>query len=177
MDNMKNMAAVKIKTDRLLLSPIDYSHTEEMFTQFDKETTRYMFPKPAEKIEETRAFIKTSLEELSNGTALQLMIIIEKTKEFIGCAGIHKINSLKPELGIWIKKYSYGNGYGIEAITGMIKWVKETIEFDYLVYPVDKKNLQSRRIPERNGGIIGREYKEINKAGFELDIVEYWIYK
>ncbi|HMA63891.1 MAG: GNAT family N-acetyltransferase [Fibrobacterota bacterium] len=173
----KDLTSVRIKTDRLILLPIDYLHAEEIFTNFDTGITQYMFPKPAENIGGTNAFIKTALEELANGTTLQLQILVDNTNEFIGCAGLHRIDSQNPELGIWIKKTSHGNGYGIEAITGMIIWARENLEFDYLAYPVDKRNYPSRRIPEKNGGILGREFKKINQAGFELDMIEYWIYK
>jgi len=177
MSSKLNLLSTTIKTSRLLLLPIDYTHIEEIFHNFNAEITRYMFPKPASKIEETKAFIESSLKELAEGTALQLQILADKSNEFIGCAGIHKINSLHPELGIWIKKSTHGNAYGLEAITGMINWAKQNIEFEYLIYPVDKRNAASRRIPERNGGVIGRELKTINQVGFELDEVEYWIYR
>ena len=44
------------------------------------------------------------------------------------------------------------------------------------MYPVDKKNISSRKIPESLGGIIETEYKTTNMAGKILDEVEYRIY-
>jgi hypothetical protein len=58
----------------------------------------------------------------------------------------------------------------------MIEWAKASIEYEYLRYPVDKRNIPSKRIPEQLGGIIGRELKKINQSGNELDEVEYQIY-
>jgi RimJ/RimL family protein N-acetyltransferase len=83
---------------------------------------------------------------------------------------------MDPELGIWTKKSSHNNGYGIEAMNGLIEWVNKNIKFDYLKYPVDKRNKASRRIPERNNGKIVKEYKNKGLGGKELDEVEYWIY-
>lgn len=177
MKNKIDLTKVKIKTEKLLLLPINYTYTEEIFQHFNKDITLYMFPAPAKQIEETKAFIGASLTKLANGTTLQLVITINSTNEFIGCAGLHEIDSKRPELGIWLKKNAHGNGYGLKTITEMIKWSRENIDFEYLVYPVDKRNPASRRIPERNGGIIKREFKIINQAGFELDEIEYWIYK
>jgi [ribosomal protein S5]-alanine N-acetyltransferase len=108
---------------------------------------------------------------------LVLAILEEEKSEFLGLAGLHNIKSKTPEIGIWIKKSAHGNKYGLEAITAFIHWAKTNIDYTHLRYPVDKRNIASRRIPEMNGGIIMKEYKKINQRGFELDEVEYWIYK
>ncbi len=172
-----NLLNMQIETERLLLIPINSDYAEDIFINFTSEITTYMFPRPATEICETLNFIKTSVNGLENGTNLQLVILHKDSKEFIGCAGLHNIGNLDPELGIWIKKSNHSNGYGLEAVTAIINWARVNIDFEYLRYPVDKRNYASRRIPERNGGIIKREYKNINQTGFELDEVEYWIYK
>ena len=56
------------------------------------------------KIEETYEFIRSSIEGLKNGSNLQLIILKKPSNEFIGCAGLHRINTKNPELGIWTKK-------------------------------------------------------------------------
>ena len=89
--------------------------------------------------------------------------------------GLHSINDV-PEFGVWTKKSSHGNGYGKEAIHALYKWACRNIEFDYITYPVDKRNVASRKIPESLGGVVAKEYKQENLAGFELDEVEYHIY-
>ena len=105
-----------------------------------------------------------------------LAILRKDTREFLGCAGFHNPKSKTPEFGIWIKKTSHGNGYGKEAITALYDWVCGKFEFDYILYPVDKRNIASRKIPESLGGVIKKEYKEKNLVGFELDEVEYHIF-
>lgn len=61
-------------------------------------------------------------------------------------------------------------------MTAFYDWACENISFDYIKYPVDKRNIPSRKIPESLGGVIAREYKSINQSGFDLDEVEYYIY-
>jgi len=165
-----------IETDRLLLKPITLDFAEDIFNEFSWDITKYMYPKPAEKIEETYDFIKNSLMNLKNGIDLQMVIINKNEDEFIGCIGLHNINTLTPELGIWTKKLSHKNGYGLEAMTGLIEWSHKNIKFNYLIYPVDKKNIASRKIPEKNGGKIMEEKKTKGMAGNELDEYVYWIY-
>lgn len=172
-----NLLETKIETKRLLLVPINPSYAEDIFANFTAVITLYMYPKPAKQIDETLEFINTSLKGLENGTNLQLVILRKDSKEFIGCAGLHHVGQIDPELGIWTKKASHGNGYGLEAITAIIDWAWSNIRFEYLRYPVDKRNYPSRRIAELNGGVAKKEYRHINQSGFELDEVEYWILK
>ena len=167
---------ITIETERLLLKPISFDYAEEIFKEFTQEITKYMPPKPAEKIEETKMFIRNSLKGLEEGSNLQMVIINKNDNEFIGCIGLHNINTLEPELGIWTKKSSHKNGYGLEAMNGLIEWANKNIKFKYLKYPVDKRNMASRRIPERNNGKIMKEYKNVGMGGNELDEYEYWIY-
>jgi RimJ/RimL family protein N-acetyltransferase len=163
-----------IETERLLLKPISYEYAEYIFKEFTQEITEYMMPKPAESIEETKEFIKKSLDELKKGTNFQLVIVNKENNEFIGCIGLHNIDKTDPELGIWIKKSSHHNGYGLEAMNRLIGWANENIKFEHLKYPVDKRNKASRRIPERNNGKIMKEYKDTGMGGNELDEIELY---
>ena len=171
-----NLLDVVIETERLILKPITLDFAENIFMEFTSEITKYMYPKPSEKIEETYGFIENSLEKLNNGKDLQMVILNKKKDEFIGCIGLHNINTLEPELGIWTKKSSHNNGFGLEAMTGLIEWTHKNIKFNHLIYPVDKKNIASRKLPEKNNGIIMKENKTVGMAGNELDEYVYWIY-
>ena len=81
----------------------------------------------------------------------------------------------EPELGIWLKKAAHGNGYGLETITALKNWAEVNLEFDRLLYPVDRRNFPSRRIPERLGGKVVSQSKVISWGGAELDEVVYGI--
>lgn len=168
---------VEIKTERLLLRPIEIKYAAEIFDEFTNEITAYMFPKPSENIAGVIDFIMSSINGMEEGNNLQFVIIKKASLEFIGCSGLHNIGESDPELGVWIKKNEHGNRYGLEAITSMINWAKSNVQFEYLRYPVDRRNYSSRRIPEQNSGTIQREFKSISQNGIELDQVEYWIYK
>ena len=113
---------------------------------------------------------------MSIGQELQVVILNKTTEEFLGHGGISKLNTNTPELGIWIKKGAHGNKYGREAVGGLKKWAERNLIYKYLTYPVDKRNVASRKIAEALGGSIEAEYKEENTAGNLLDIVEYRIY-
>jgi len=167
----------RIESNRLIQFPISHKYDDVLFHEFTENITKYMFPKSAETIADTMTFIEDSLIGLRNGEILQLVIIDKETKEFIGCSRLNNVRSINPELGIWVKDSSHGHGFGLEAINALILWANNNLNYQYLIYPVDKRNIASRRIPEKNNGIIAKEEKEINQSGFELDEVIYHIYK
>lgn len=171
-----NYIDIIIKSKRLKLVPIALKHAEDIFTNFTQEVTKYMYPKPADDVFETKAFIEGSLERMKKNNNVQLVIQNKDKGEFIGCVGLHSTDCNTPEFGIWTKKSSHGNGYGREAIQALFNWACENIKFDYILYPVDKRNIPSRNIPKSLGGKVAREFKSINQSGFELDELEYHIY-
>lgn len=170
-----NLLNVKIFTPRLLLKPISMDYKEVIFSEFTEEITTYMYPRPAENITDTETFIQQSLEGLKKGTNLEIVILAKDSQEFLGCAGIHNLNK-EPALGIWLKKSAHGNRYGLEAITALKEWADKNLDYEYLIYPVDKRNIASRKIPESLGGKIVKEYEKLNLSGNILQIVEYWIF-
>jgi ribosomal-protein-alanine N-acetyltransferase len=171
-----DLTSLRIEGDRVTLQSIKESDSPEIFKEFTSEITQYMFPKPAEKIEETLSFIFVSLDGMRGGWDLVLVITRKENGEFFGCCGFHgKRNPRTPELGIWIKKEAHGNKYGREAIITLTSWAVENIDFDYAIYPVDKANIASRKIPEALGGTIFDEKRAKNMSGNYLDEVIYKI--
>ena len=171
-----DLTSLRIEGERIILLSITESCSPEIFKEFTPEITRYMFPRPAEKIEETLSFISGSLEGMLSGRDLVLVIKKKESGEFLGCCGLHgKGNPRTPELGIWLKKDAHGKKYGREAIRILTLWAVENIDFDYIMYPVDKANIASRKIPESLGGIIFEEKRVRTMSGGFLDEVVYKI--
>ncbi|NJL65545.1 MAG: GNAT family N-acetyltransferase [Methylacidiphilales bacterium] len=172
-----NLLQIEIITNRLVLKVIDMQYKTEIFREFTAEITTYMYPRAANEISDTEAFIQNSLAGLREGCNLQLVILKKDTKEFLGCTGIHRMNTKMPEFGIWLKKSAQGNHYGFETIAALKKWGEENLDCEGFVYPVDRDNYPSRRIPERLGGKIVKEYNKENLSLNILHLVEYWIPK
>jgi RimJ/RimL family protein N-acetyltransferase len=167
---------ITIETKNLCLQGITLKYRDDIFKEFTPEITTYMFPKPAEKIEETVEFIETSIKENKEGSNFQIVILNKVSKDFLGCGGLHHIDRKTPELGIWIKKSAHGHGYGKEAIIALKEWADKNLDYEYILYAVDAENQASRRIPEFFGGEIAREYDEVSMSGRKLYLLEYRIY-
>lgn len=168
-----DLSNIQIQTERLLLVPVAMEFKELMFHEFQEPITLFMYPKPAVRIEETEDFIKSATLEQITGT--DLTMAITKSGEFLGCAGLHNLNTEIPELGIWIKQSAHGNKYGQEAIAGLKKWADENISYKYITYPVVEQNIASRKIAESLGGKIMKEYEKETLSGRTYHMLEYWI--
>lgn len=166
-----------ITTERLLLVPLSLEYAEDLFAEFTDEITEYMYPKTPINIQETIDYITQAIPKMQKGTDMTRVILNKDTKEFLGAGGLHQLDTDTPEPGIWIKKSAHGNGYGKEAIAALKDWAEKNLKYSYLKYPVDKRNIGSRKIAESLGGIIEDEYQKANMAGKMLDEVEYRIYK
>ncbi|MFH1607788.1 MAG: GNAT family N-acetyltransferase [archaeon] len=168
---------IKIRTEHLILEPISMKFKEDIFSEFTKEITTYMYPQPPKDIKETEKFILDSIRENHERKNMQMVILKKGSGEFLGCTGLHKVNTRNPELGIWIKKSAHGNKYGLETISALKKWADKELNYDYLYYPVAKENIASRKIPEILGGKLIKEFVGKNIKGKKMEEVEYRIYK
>ncbi len=167
---------VEIVTERLILRPIHLNDIAPIAREFDEQIAQYMYPPAARSRMDVAPFIANSIEGLSNNTNLQ-MVAMNKVSpdEFVGCIGLHEVDTHTPVLGIWLAKNFHRQGLGLEGIQALCGWAATEIECDYLKYPVDRANMPSRRIPESLGGEVEDEYDRITPDGRTLNIVEYRI--
>lgn len=170
-----SMPIPMLASDRLTLVPISRAHRADIYVEFTPAITTYMLPRPAADISETDAFIDRAVADMAAGDELQWVMIDRTDGAFIGCIGLHRIRRVDPELGLWVKASAHGRGLGLEAASTAIQWAREHLKITHLRYPVDRRNLASRRIPERHGGVVQREFQTTGLGGNALDSVEYWI--
>lgn len=166
----------KIETENLLLIPVSMDYAEEMFKEFTDEITKYMYPPTPKEIKETASFVVESIDKFLKSEDVTVVVLKKDTHEYLGNAGIHKINTKTPELGVWIKKGAHGHGYGKEAVTGLKEWADKNLDYEYIKYPVAEENIASRKIPESLGGKEVNKYSQVNGNGVALNIVEYYIF-
>lgn len=168
-----DLATVVIEAGRLRLDPLTELDTRAIFESFTPTITRYMVPKVPEHIGETEAFVAAAIRGLEERTDLHLVIRGRANNEFLGICALH--DRAEPELGIWLKIAAHGRGYGREAIAMLIDWARAHVVFERLLYPVDRRNAPSVRIPESLGGKIIGARKQVSQSGRELDEVIYAI--
>jgi [ribosomal protein S5]-alanine N-acetyltransferase len=177
---MDDFAFLQITSDRLILAPLSLAYAAAIFQEFTPEVTRFMYPKPAKDLQETEKFVRSAIRGIEKGIDLTWVILKKPDKsadrEFLGLCALHRANTDTPEFGIWTKVAAQGNGFGREAIAALKGWIDENLQYDYLMYSVDYRNLPSRKIPESLGGQMGRSFQLMSLEGKLLDLIEYRIY-
>lgn len=172
-----SLSEVTILTPRLKLIPISDKYCPDIFTEFTQDIARYMVPTPAQNLQQVQGVVSSGIRLLQAGTDLGLIILDKQTEEFIGMAGLHRLTTSTPEIGIWIKKSQHGQGLGRQAVSAIKSWADSCLHYKYLIYPVDKRNLASRKIVESLGGKIASEQLKTKSDGQVLDEVVYHIYR
>ena len=171
-----SLLEVRLLSPRLVLRPVVESDAPVIFQEFSPAITHYMIPKAAEHIEESLAFIRASEKGMRAKRELVCAILEKPSGDFAGCCGLHlRATWEEPELGIWIRAGVHRKGYGREAVKAMAEWAFQHLSYPNLIYPVDRNNLASRRIPESMGGFEFAEKLVLTQRGTTLDEVVYKI--
>lgn len=151
---------MNIETSRLVLVHVSEEYVENIFKHFNEQIITYMFPTVAKDMSETREVVQRFIEQRKNNTDYVFAITLKTNDEFIGLVGLHDLKNEIPELGIWTKIEAHGNHYGREAIGGLIEYARD-LGIKKLCYPVDRRNIASKKIPLFYKGKLSSEYKEV----------------
>ena len=172
---MPDLTTLILDSERLRLLPVSETYTELIFREFTPEVATYMHPRPASERLETEAFVEAAKRANREGSSLNMVITDRESGDFLGCMGLHKLADKRPEFGIWVKQSAHMHGYGREAIHALKRWADQHIPYDYLIYPVDSRNMASRKIPESLGAAIISQYDDTGGMGQDLTLIKYRI--
>lgn len=174
---MTDYTSLNLISERIHLVPIHMKYAQDICKHFTAEITQFMWPSAPKTQAEINQHIISQQLEMKNGREISMIIIDKSIEEFFGYASIHQADSKTPELGIWLKKSAHGFHYGFEALDLLKKWAENNLIYDYIKYPVDKRNIASRKLAEKLGGEIKDEYVKTSESGNLLDEVEYHFIK
>lgn len=172
---LPDLTHLTIETDRLRLKAISNLYIDDIFREFTPAVATYMYPTPAEDRTDTQAFVTEAMEGNRLARDLTLVITDRETGEFLGCAGLHKLAEPRPEFGIWVKESAHMHGYGREAVRALKRWADKHLNYEYLIYPVDSRNIASRKIPESLGACIVNQFDGTSGLGQPLTLITYRI--
>lgn len=88
----------RVYTKRLLLTPISMECKLDIFREFTKELTTYLYAESDTKIEYTENFINQSLLNMQKAEELIIVILKKDSQEFLGSSSIHQINTQYPQI-------------------------------------------------------------------------------
>jgi chorismate synthase len=173
--NPNDYSNFELKTQRLLLKAVSFDYLQDIFDEFSGEINSFTYISQT-NIADTAKYISDSIKQNQDGKGLELVILDKETQEFLGCCGIHKTDTKTPVFGIWLKKSAHNQKFGKEAITNLFIWAEKNLNFEYLKYDVDKKNIASKKIPESLGGKVVKEFIKETADKRKLNIIQYNIF-
>ena len=125
--NIGNRPVVTLTTDRLALRPTTPADAQRAFEiQSDWDVTRMLrmaqFPPDADDM---AGWFGEHRQEWIAGTAFRFAI--ERQGRMIGLVDIDEIDGEEGELGYWLEKPSWGQGYAFEAAQAVVTFAFEQI--------------------------------------------------
>jgi len=143
-----------LDTDRLLLRRFkqdDAPHIVTLAGNYDvaKMTLNIPHPYPADG---ATAFIERSQLAWDKGERYGFAIVLKDSDTFMGVIGIiPELQHLRAEVGYWIGKPFWGNGYVTEALKSVIEFGFKTIDLNRISASYRVDNPASGRVMEKAG--------------------------
>ncbi|RKT14285.1 RimJ/RimL family protein N-acetyltransferase [Paraburkholderia sp. RAU2J] len=145
---------IQIESTRLLIKPFSANGADAAFSFITPSLTRHMAWEPPASRQDFDGVWRSWVPSIDDGSDYVLAIRQRADGSFLGLAGLHRVRTESPELGIWIREDRHRNGFGSEAVTLVAHWATRTVGCESFTYPVAEENRPSRRIAESLGGVI-----------------------
>ena len=122
-------------------------------TEADRAHARVFLPwvDTAKSIEDSRTYLKQSLEKFASGNGMSLGIWVDG--QLVGGVGFHYFDRThrKTEIGYWLAGWMEGQGIMTQCVARLLEYVFDELKFNRVEIRCASHNLRSRKIPERLG--------------------------
>ncbi len=163
MDKSSLEQLCRFETDRLLVRCWQAVYTEAANKAFAASVLEILTPKvtkslpdgwqQVDTIDKAKKWIGNRIEE-----SVFLVAQANSTKKVVGFMFLYPDDaSIKPQtlrMGYLISENSWGIGLGSELVGGLVDWCVQNTDFESVSGGVEKENLGSIRVLEKNGFII-----------------------
>lgn len=164
-DNIEIYEFPLLESSRLILRNFTQSDKEDLFKlRSDDEVMRYMDTSKMKNIEEAEKFINQILNSFITKNGISWAITEKQIKLFIGYCGFWKIlwPVKKAEIGYAIIPGFWNKGFILEALTTILNYGFEVLQFVEVIANLNPNNLRSINLLEK----IGFTKKEFLKENF-----------
>ncbi|WP_142685378.1 GNAT family N-acetyltransferase [Chitinophaga polysaccharea] len=143
-----------LSTGDLVLRPIEDKDTAALFSHFsDDAVTKYMDIDSFTNISEATQIIQFFHQSLEKEEGMRWAITLAGRDELIGTCGYHKISKthFKAEIGYDLRPFYWGKGIMKEAVSVMLTYGYEELQFNRIEAFVDPENIASSKLLTRLG--------------------------
>lgn len=145
------------ESERLLIRAPELEDATELrdAVRSSRQTLRDWLPwaRKNVRLEETEEVLRQSIAHFVMRKDFRFHLYLKETGEFIGVAGLHRVDWTIPkfEIGFWLTTSFEGNGYMVEAVTRIADLAFQDLGARRVEVRCDEKNAKSRNVAERTG--------------------------
>ncbi|MBD0400682.1 GNAT family N-acetyltransferase [Flammeovirga sp. EKP202] len=150
------------------LKPLEMGDSTSIFTILDQQRDyigKWLpFVQYTHKIEDTRKFVASMIEEAEKNTTKVYSILLGC--ELIGLISFKDISKVNKstEIGYWISQDHQGRGIMTDAVRQMCKMAFEEWKMNRIVIKCAEENYPSKRIPQK----IGFKYEGLERESIVM---------
>ena len=169
---------MRLETERLILRPIEETDVPVLFPLInDADVARNLMRVPHPYPEEEYApWIRNAREKMERREQFDMAIVLKETGLPIGSCAIEDISweHMRGEIGYWLGKKHWGQGYMTEAVRRMAQFAFEELGFERLHAYCFTWNAGSIRVLEKAGFKREGHIRRAVKKGDEfIDVFLY----
>jgi RimJ/RimL family protein N-acetyltransferase len=168
-----------IETSRLTLRPLTIEDDEAIYAYGqDPEVSRYVLFETHNNIEDSRTFLRTTLELYAKCEPCGLGIVLKGEQKLIGTIGYINWNEkhMRTEIGYALSKPYWGRGYVTEAAIALIDRLFRDSDLIRIEARCDVRHTASSRVMEKAGmKFEGVLRKQVFSKGEHRDMKIYSI--
>jgi ribosomal-protein-alanine N-acetyltransferase len=170
-----------LETERLILRKLTMDDAEDIFAYAsDPEVTAYMLWDTHATIDDSKNFIRFTLDRYEKDEAGEWGIILKETGRLIGCAGFVRtdMKNRRTEIGYVLGKPYWGKGIVPEAAGRMLKFAFEDMGLNRIECYHLLPNEKSGRVMQKLGMTYeGTAREKVLVKGRFWDVKQYAILK
>lgn len=152
----KKLPALITETSRCIIRELTKDDMNALYEiLIDKETAKYLQPKPGSKEEELDKLVSYASCVYPFFSYGYWGVFDKKTGELIGRAGF-KEGEYPLEAGYVIKRSHWGKGLATEVLQGLVLYAQEELGCSELFANIDENNKASLRVAEKCGVVCNR---------------------
>lgn len=171
-------APATLRSARLILGAFVLTDAEELQRLAGAREiadTTLMIPHPYE-LDHALAWIGNQRKESARGRAINFAVRLARDDQLIGCVGLRDIDQehRQAELGFWIGRDYWGQGYASEAAAAVIRYGFDTLDLNRICAHHMARNPAAGKVLQRLG--MKREglmRQRVRKWGVYEDIILY----
>ncbi|MBJ8061390.1 MULTISPECIES: GNAT family protein [Bacillus] len=155
-----------LKTDRLILTKIQYSHVDDLFEVYSNPEAAIYVPREVHKMkEETHSLIENMLATIREGKALIWSIMLKDTQKVIGTCRIWLMPHNSASIGAVISPAYWGKGLIVEALEELIEIGFQELNINRMEGRCDAENIASERVMQK----LKMVYEGILRQSVKMD--------